>query len=186
MNRMLLIVLTLILANCHNDRAAQQQTSSAASAPVSNTETTALDSDDRVTIYFPNLTAKTGQQICVDIKVRNFNQILSMQYTVAWNKAILKFKELRNFKLAYLDAGDFGQHITQDGLLTTAWLDDSLKSVTLSDGASIYQICFEVIGKAGEESYLKITDRPTAIEVANVKEQLIPLKKENGSVKVIE
>ncbi len=189
MKQVLLVLFAFSMVFCNSDRAARQQMDGATSTALNNAPSAdAAESTDGVanemTMYFPYLTAKTGDQVCVDVQVRGFEKILSMQYTLAWNKAILQFKELKNFKLPYLDAGDFGQHITKDGLLTSAWLDDALKGVSLPDGTSIYQICFEVIGKSGDNSFIKVADLPTPTEVANLREQLIPMNKENGSVKV--
>jgi hypothetical protein len=41
-----------------------------------------------------------------------------------------------------------------------------------------------VKGKAGESSYFKITDSPTTIEIVNLREKVIPLKKRIGKVTV--
>jgi hypothetical protein len=120
----------------------------------------------------------------VDVLVKDFNKLLSMQYTITWNKNVLTFKELKNFKLPYLDVNDFGTNHTLDGTLTIAWIDESLKGATLPDGSSAYQVCFVAKGKTGESSYFKITDRPTSIEVVNLREKVIPLKKTPGKVTI--
>ncbi|HMO39411.1 MAG TPA: cohesin domain-containing protein [Saprospiraceae bacterium] len=188
MQQTLLLLLFGVLFGCAGDRASQQtqtndpvpSSEGAAPAPTA-TNTTA---NGQFTIYFANQSAKTGETICVDVQVRAFTKLLSMQYTVAWNKAVLRYKNLQNFNLPYLSAANFGDHITQDGLLTFAWLDNSLKSVSLPDGGAMYQICFEVISKSGEQSFVKITDRPTPIEVADHREQLIPMKREAGIITI--
>ena len=188
MQQMLLLLLFGILLGCAGDRASQQTQANnpmpasdgAAPAPTATNTPT----DGQFTIYFANQNAKAGETICVDVQVRAFTKLLSMQYTVAWNKAVLRYKNLQNFNLPYLSAANFGDHITQDGLLTFAWLDNSLKSVSLPDGGAMYQICFDVIGKPGEQSFVKVTDRPTPIEVADHREQLIPMKREAGTITI--
>lgn len=193
MKQIIFVFSILILSSCANDQSSRQQMQDRTATATSNTETTDNQEtapvgtngiSEQLTMYFPTITAKTGEIVCVDVQVKGFDKLLSMQYTIAWNKAILQFKELKNFKLPFLDEADFGQHITKDGLLTSAWLDDALKGVSVPDGTAIYQICFEVIGKSGEESFVKVADRPTPVEVANLREKIIPMKKEKGSVKV--
>ncbi|MBK7870630.1 MAG: hypothetical protein IPJ74_08085 [Saprospiraceae bacterium] len=189
MKQFLIVLLALAFWSCGNQQSSQQQSETPANTAESknNAQATPVSTggvSEELTIYFPNIIAKTGDQICVDVQVKGFEKLLSMQYTLAWNKAILKFTELKNFNLPHLDAADFGQHRTADGFITAVWIDETLKGVSMPDASSIYQVCFEVIGKSGDNSFIKITDRPTPIEVANQREKLIPMKKENGSVKV--
>lgn len=193
MKRIIMLFSVVMLVSCASDQSSSQQTREQSATTASNPESTDNQTivpagtggvSEQLTMYFPIVTAKPGETVCVDVQVKGFDKLLSMQYTVAWNKAILQFKELKNFKLPFLDEADFGQHITKDGLLTSAWLDDALKGVSVPDGTAIYQICFDVIGKSGEESFVKIADRPTPVEVANLREKIIPMKKEKGSVKV--
>lgn len=137
-----------------------------------------------LTIFAPEITAKSGEKVCVDVQVSGFEQLLSMQYTITWDKAVLQFTELKNFQLPFLDQNDFGLNHVQDGLITCAWIDESLKGATVADNGSIYQVCFTVKGKAGSSSYFKLTDRPTSIEVVNLREKIIPLKRKTGKVTV--
>ncbi len=188
MKKLLILILPLFMACGSRDVATQENsetavatTNTAADVPETSAASVAADG---LTIGMPNLTAKNGETICVDVQVQNFKQLLSMQYTLTWNKNVLEFTELKNFNLPYLDSNDFGLHLTQNGLLTCAWIDDSLKGATVADNASIYQICFKAKGKAGEESYVKITDRPTSIEVIDLREKSVPLSKKTGVVKI--
>ncbi|MDX1938963.1 MAG: hypothetical protein SFU99_00340 [Saprospiraceae bacterium] len=189
MKQFLILLIGFTFWCCGNQQSSEQKPETPINATESNTSgqatpVSANSASEELTIYFPNLSSKTGDQVCVDVLVKGFEQLLSMQYTLAWNKAILKFREIKNFNLPYLDAADFGQHRTADGFITAIWLDETLKGVSVPDATSIYQICFDVIGKSGDNSFIKITDRPTPTEVANSREKLIPMKKENGSVKV--
>ncbi len=192
MKRILILLLPLVMVCCKNESSSQNK-----AAAMESEATLASTPDDatvapskggisqELSISVPEVTAKSGDQICVDLLVSGFEKLLSMQYTIAWNKNILTFKELKNFSLPHLDVNDFGTTRTQEGMVTIAWIDDSLKGVTVPDGSSVYQVCFEVKGKAGERSYVKITDRPTTIEVINVREKSIPLKKKAGGVTIL-
>lgn len=185
MKKLFLLILPLLMA-CGSRDAAQQETNempaSARSASVDAQETNTPDQG--LTIFAPTVTAKNGETVCLDVQVQGFQQLLSMQYTITWNKNVLEFTALKNFNLPFLDQNDFGLHLTQNGLLTCAWIDDALKGVTVADNTSVYQVCFIVKGKAGEESYFKITDRPTSIEVIDLREKSVPLTKKAGNVKI--
>lgn len=174
---------------CNNPNTSQQtaESSDRAITPtnVATEETTLSSNGEALEITAPEILAKRGETVCMDLLVKGFDRLLSMQYTLTWNKNILAFKELKSFKLPYLDLNDFGTNHTQDGTLTVAWIDESLKGASLPDGSAVYQVCFDVKGKSGESSYFKITDRPTSIEVVNLREKVIPLKKKNGKVTVL-
>ena len=167
MKKWLLVLLPLSMA-CNSRENAANQT----------------NNEQALTIYAPEITAKSGEKVCMDVQVSGFEKLLSMQYTITWDKNVLQFTELKNFKLPYLDSNDFGTNHTPDGMLTCAWIDESLKGATVADNSAIYQVCFDVKGKAGSSSYFKITDRPTSIEVVNLKEKVIPLKKKMGKITV--
>lgn len=189
MKKWLLVLLPLTMA-CNSRENAANQTNDAAenASPFSTAAKSAEESSSNagmsqeLTISAPEITAKSGEKVCVDVQVSGFDKLLSMQYTITWDKNVLQFTELKNFKLPYLDSNDFGTNHTPDGMLTCAWIDESLKGATVADNSSIYQVCFDVKGKAGSSSYFKITDRPTSIEVVNLKEKVIPLKKKTGKV----
>ena len=191
MKKWLLVLLPLLMACNARENATNQAADNAENATALNAAATnageapnAASAPEELTISAPEITAKSGEKVCVDVLVSGFEKLLSMQYTVTWDKNVLQFSEMKGFKLPYLDQNDFGLHRTQDGMLTCAWIDESLKGATVADNSSIYQVCFDVKGKAGTSSYFKITDRPTTIEVVNLREKIIPLKKKTGKVTV--
>lgn len=184
------IMLLPLLMSCNSRENAANQSGNTAenanplNAAAKNEATNQSDNSQELTIFASEITAKSGEKVCMDVQVMGFEKLLSMQYTITWDKNVLQFTELKNFKLPYLDQNDFGTNHTPEGMLTCAWIDESLKGATVADNSSIYQVCFDVKGKAGSSSYFKITDRPTSIEVVNLKEKVIPLKKKAGKITV--
>jgi len=188
MNRIFLLVLAFGLSFCTNDKAPQQSDENAAarSTAQGSTEQPAVVNGiaQEITLYAEDVEAAPGDHICVDVLANNFQKILSMQYTMTWREEVLKFEEWKKTNLPYLSNQSFGAHRTEEGLLTFLWLDNSLQGFSVDDGGSLYQVCFEVIGEPGTSSYFKITDRPTDIEVANLQEKVIPMKREHGTITV--
>ena len=140
--------------------------------------------NNTLTLTASTKTANPGGEICLDVTTRDFNQILSMQYTMKWNTKVLKFKDLRKFDLPNLTAQNFGQNSADKGILAFSWYDQNLRSVSKPDGSSIYQMCFEVIGKSGDKSYLQFTSSPTTVEISNADGALLELNGVTGVVKV--
>ncbi|MBV6656111.1 MAG: hypothetical protein KI786_20265 [Mameliella sp.] len=130
-----------------------------------------------------NQNAKAGEQVCTTVRAKGFNSLLSMQYTIAWDPDVLTFKGLRDFGLPHLSVQNFGTTRVLEGVMPVAWIDNALKGVTVSNGNPLYSVCFEAKA-SGTSSPVQIIDKPTAIEVVNLGEQLVGLDSEPGLITV--
>jgi hypothetical protein len=135
-------------------------------------------------VRIPKVQGTSGQQVCVPVTVGSFQDVVSMQYTHAWNPDILKFNEVKNFGLPGLGSGNFGQQQVAKGKLTYSWFEPNIRGVSLADGATIYEVCFEVVGKSGNKTELKFTEEPVIFEVSNSQSKLLKMKNVDGSVDV--
>ncbi len=125
-----------------------------------------------------------GEEVCIPIKAKGFKQIVSMQYTLQWDPAVLKFKSFGNFELPGLSEQNFGTHITQKGKLTHAWFDLNVKGITLPDESPLYELCFEATGDPGSKTTIQFVEDPTIIEIANVNSGFLELKQVPGLVRI--
>jgi hypothetical protein len=137
-----------------------------------------------LTLGVSNQRVKSGAPVCLDVQVADFNQLLSMQYSVKWDPAALQFKNIQAFQLPGLGPEDFGAHRAAEGTLTSVWIDENLQGVSVADGATIYQICFQVVGSAGTTTEVKLSDGPTPFEVVNLKEEVVDIKGVAGRVTI--
>ena len=78
------------------------------------------------------------------------------------------FSSTDNFGLPGLTAGQFGTQGTNNGQLTFAWIDNSSQGVTLLDGSTVFDVCFEVIGAGGSSTGITIDNTPTPIGITSV------------------
>lgn len=127
---------------------------------------------------------KTGTTVCVNLNAAAMRKIISMQYSLKWDSNALEFVQVRNFRLPGLTQENFGLTKTKEGILTFAWIDNSLKGVDLPDGTPLYQICFKIKGKAGSSTTVSLSPKPTPFEVINAFEQYIQLVGVAGKVVV--
>ncbi|MFK7936060.1 MAG: cohesin domain-containing protein [Saprospiraceae bacterium] len=137
-----------------------------------------------LTLGMTNKTTKSGTEVTVDVYNQNMAEVLSMQYSMKWNPKVLKFKEVRQFGLPALSKDNFGKHLTPKGQLTIAWYDENLRGLSIPAGQVLYQLVFEVVGKAGDKAFINIVDYPTVIEVSNPAGQIIDLKGGVGTIKI--
>lgn len=127
-----------------------------------------------------------GAETCVDISVRDFNPVLSMQFSLHWDEAILDFVSVNpTEELDDFSENNFGLHSAHDGYLTMAWHDlEAMNGVALSDDAVIFEVCFNVVGEEGAVSAIQFTGSPTSVEVIGANDQELTMNAEHGAVTV--
>ncbi|MFK8005310.1 MAG: gliding motility-associated C-terminal domain-containing protein [Saprospiraceae bacterium] len=150
-----------------------------------------------ITFIAEDVTGETGTQVCVPVKVANFEQVISFQYEMTWDPAIISFATILDGAgqplspigsgnpLGLLNpnppaVGNFGSTNISNGVLSLSW--DNSSGVTLTDQTPIYQVCYDIVGSAGETSPINYGG---TIEVADVN-GLADFTGVPGSVEVIE
>ena len=134
-------------------------------------------------VNFPTLSAEAGTTVCLPVTVNDFNAIASLQFSLQWDPAVLQFSEVTNFNLPDLTAGSFNTTATESGQTAMAWFDNTAQGVTLQDGATLFEICFTVVGATGVNSPIVFTDIPTQREAAN-SNNTVAFTETNGTITV--
>ena len=135
-------------------------------------------------IEVPDTSLAKGASACLDVKVRDFVKIVSVQHSINWDAKVLKFKSVQNFQLSNVSESNFGLTQAGEGKMGFSWYDPSIKGLDLPDGKTAYQICFDVIGNSGAESRVLVSSDPVVIEVTNNEERVLGIPTGKGRVKV--
>lgn len=183
MKKIVLFAFLISLFSCAGEPA-QSTTVEEKAHPRPQAVATTQPASSSLTLSAPQQTVKSGQTICLDVTVADFQSLISMQYSMKWDASILEFQEVKGFALPHLSQQNFGQHLIKEGVLTSVWIDNSLKGVTLTDGSPIFQVCLKAIGSAGQASTFSFIDKPTPFEVVTVKEKVIGLNGVEGLIQV--
>lgn len=106
---------------------------------------------------------------CVDVRVKNFNDIISTQFGITYNPAIIQFKSPIQFgsNPLGLSAANFNTSIP--GEIKFTWFDQNALGVDLPDSTIIFSICFNAIGAGGTQSPFNFVSLP-GLPVEVVKE----------------
>jgi hypothetical protein len=139
---------------------------------------------DNIRMMLPRAAMASGDTACFAIKVGGFRDVLGMQYTLSWDKSVLQYVAVGSFGLPGMSKENFGVNLAPVGKVTAAWIENSLKGISLDEGAEIYQICFKAIGKAGQSSELSVGADPTAIEVVTAGDQVWGIDAPRGRITV--
>lgn len=138
-----------------------------------------------LTLSAGKTSGKPGTIVCVNVNAAGMRKIISMQYSLKWDSSVLELTEVKNFRLPGLTMDNFGRTQAAAGILTSVWIDNTLKGVELPAGTSLYQLCFRIKGKVGTSSALSFVQKPTPFEVINSFEQFIQLSGVSGKVTVV-
>lgn len=109
--------------------------------------------------------ASQGSQTCVDISVKGFTTVTSLSGTIEWNPAVLSNPSISAINLEGLAEANFNLDQGANGIASFVWIDPSTDGITLSDGAKIFEICFDVIGGNGQSTEIRFTDAMVEREV---------------------
>lgn len=177
---------------CTDDKAreaavqqAQEAAQAGETAPQEPSQPAQPQTVGELNLSLPGKTAAKNSETCVAVTARNFNGIVSMQYSMKWDKNVLKFKRVGGFNLPGLSANNFGTQLAEkEGILTYSWFDANVRGINRPDGADLYEVCFEVTGEPGSKSAIEFTDSPTVKEISNSSSQFLELNGTAGRVEV--
>lgn len=117
-----------------------------------------------LTISVDSYIGAKGEIVSIPVKVRDFEDILTLQSSFQWNPDIISFVEVADFTLAGLDQNSFGTTNTSLGSLSFSWDDLTAEGQELDQNAVLFTIKFHLIGSPGEGTEILITDQPLTIE----------------------
>ena len=139
---------------------------------------------DAIKISINQLSAKKGEEACFSLRISDFNNILGFQHSLVFDPTQLKFKKAKNFGLANLNESNFGATKADQGSINFLWFDMNVKGVSMPNETVLYDLCFDVLAKAGTQCQLAISDKPTKIEVVGPNKTRLKLESNPGIVVV--
>lgn len=110
-----------------------------------------------------------GTEVCLQVRVDNFEEVGYMQFSMSWDQSIIEFSRVANFNLTGLSDASFNN---TSGSLRCIWDEPLGGTVTLPNNSRIFDLCFNVVGSAGQMSDVDFVDSPLPIEFGNGNGQL--------------
>ena len=128
----------------------------------------------------PTITGNTGETVCVDITVEDFDNMISLQYSLNFNPNVIEFVSASPADLSNVTTSS-----PQPGAVAFTWFDPLAMCNSLPDGSSVVSLCFEIVGNCGNVSALTFSDDPIPQETAKcVDDAELGIVRQNGSVTV--
>ena len=114
---------------------------------------------DRDGVGFIVETIFTGDatSICIPILTENFDSIVSFLTGVSFDPSVLRFT---GSNMTGLSSVQIASQDADDGLLRVLWADPNASPITLPDGTSLLELCFDIIGAEGTSSPIGFVNIP--------------------------
>ncbi len=132
----------------------------------------------QVSLTIGNAAVDGGQNFCLPVRVRNFNDVRSMSFTIVYDANEFQFMNAANLNTGlpgFTAANSIGT--PGNGTVTVSW--NGSAGVSLPNNAVLFELCFRAIGQARADtesrcSELSFSGVPTAISFRNsANEQLL-------------
>ncbi|MCB9283803.1 MAG: hypothetical protein H6563_07005 [Lewinellaceae bacterium] len=175
-----LFFLSSLFAACNSGSDTSQTNGTAAG----NTAAASPSDKKELTFMLADQTVSKGDTVYIEVTVRDFTNILSMQYSFNWNPNVLKFIKLDKLNLKDLTINNFGLNRTEQGKIGTSWFDLAVKGISLPDGTPIYRVCFLAVGDPGSKDQVFFSSEPVVIEISNSAEQLLNLAFKRATITI--
>ena len=129
-----------------------------------------------------SVVAQCGTQVCLDITVRDFTNIIAFQYSINWDPTHLNAATVSNFGISDLGNSNFNSSV--NGQLRVGWDDSSIQGVTLANDIVLFTLCLDVVSMTPVNSTITFTNMPLPIEIVDANGELGMFEFQNGMVQI--
>lgn len=130
---------------------------------------------------------ESGDNACVTVTVDNFDDVQSMEFNIVWDAGLLTFDQTQNYNA---DLGNLGFGAGSFNLLANGQGQDTLRlvyfdgsaltPVTLADGTTMFDICFDAIGANGTYADVEFLN----LEIGDSNQNTLATYTDCGSVEI--
>lgn len=136
------------------------------------------------TIFLPDSTGVRNSQILIPVFVNDWEELLGVQFSVAWDNSVATFVGVESFALPGIDLNAFNLSTANEGYFSFAWSDPTITPQTLPDTSALFYIRFTLTGNPGAETAVAITNHPVAIEAIAADYQSIEVVRVDGMLRI--
>ncbi|MEM6696940.1 MAG: cohesin domain-containing protein [Bacteroidota bacterium] len=122
--------------------------------------------DNPVDVNIGDGSGDSGTQVCIPVRVSNFEDMQTLQFSMAYDAALLDFAQVQNFGLPDLGSGNFGTNT--DGEVSFSWSNMGGDATSLGNNTRIFDICFDLVGTEDAMTDVTIENTPLAEEAMRV------------------
>lgn len=125
------------------------------------------NTNEKLTLTASQETASTGSNVCVKITASNFDSLVTAKFGVSWDPAVVVLTSVQNcnplLNIANCSLGQ-GPFAVVGGFLQFNWQANAgqqATGVTLPANATLFEVCFTVLGGPGTSSNIVLGSQGT-------------------------
>ena len=127
-----------------------------------------LSAQQDTSIYIQDLQVEPGQTFDLDVRVTDYQNIVSTSFSVLWDSAELRYVGLDNIPFGLSEDNDFGTMGVSGGELSFLYFDMSLMGNSLDDDGVLFTVQLEAIGMDGTETEVSFGGNIEVVDVDGV------------------
>lgn len=136
----------------------------------------------QVSLILEDQEVEKQEVFTVDVKAKNFQDLLSMQFMMNWDKSVLRLIGVENYGLPDLTERQFG--LVEDQLIVM-WIDLALEGVSVADSSTLFSVKFRALS-AKDSSVVAINGtQETPIEFIDVNEREVEVVVDSSFITVL-
>lgn len=139
-----------------------------------------------VELFADSVEAFHGDTVTLHFRVREFTNIISMQFSLAWDTAVAHYLGTAGFGLPSMSNGNFNVSQAANGSLSVSWNDPTLVGVTLADSSSVFGLSYVATGHSPAATAVAYVNSPVPIEVVDDSFVPLPATTVNGHIQLID
>lgn len=124
-----------------------------------------VNSPDGIIMTLADSETPLGDTTCVGVTVANFTDILTYQFSMAWQPNHAEFIGIENINLPEATLANFGLLGVESGSFTFQWTPS--QAHTVPDNTVIFDACFEMIGDPQDCQDLSVVNEPLVTEATS-------------------
>ncbi len=132
-----------------------------------------------VTIRLDSISGSPNTQVKVPVRLIDFEDFISMQFTVRWDPNLLTFNSVQD---NILSGATFGEDSVANGALMLSW--NTLNDTTITDGTAIFAVSFNVANTLCSDAGVTVDGSVTPIEIADENLCIADIIVINGNVDI--
>ncbi|GAB5555102.1 MAG: hypothetical protein Sapg2KO_46930 [Saprospiraceae bacterium] len=130
-----------------------------------------------------------GDSVRICLRTTDFQNIISLQFTLNWDAEVLSFLGTNNYELPGLNEFNFNQQRSSEGLLPFVWFDGAGEGINLPDSSGLFCLYFQALGVVGDSSLIAFSNDPVPVQIGQLdggQVNEIPLILVDGEVEIVE
>jgi hypothetical protein len=126
------------------------------------------NADNNAVVKAPELISGPNSTVCVPISAENFGTIFGTSFSISWDTAYLKYKEVRNPSPAiepFSPVSNLNENATAEGALGFTYSEFLGSGVEIPDNEVLFEVCFDVVGPIDSCAQIFFGSYPTIVNV---------------------